>query len=77
MYYILQGATTWYVARSIPKVARLYNSIVPDQRYHVFTQHLYALKLKQRKRNLYKGLGLEISERVPKPPCGIAVIEAR
>ncbi len=76
-YFILQSASTWYVATSMSKVTKLYNSLIPDERYKIHAQHLYALKLKQRKRGLYKGLALEISDSFPKPPKGFLLKELK
>ena len=63
--YLLKAVGVWIVADSIPQIARAYNERLQDQRLTLFKQHLYALKLKQRKRGMYKGVTLEVVAAVP------------
>ena len=75
--YILKTATTWYVSNSIPKLAKAYNAKLHDERLVLYTQHLYALKLKQRKRGTYKGVALDCVTHVPEIPKGIIVVSVK
>ena len=63
--FLLKAVGVWIVADSIPQIARAYNERLQDQRLTLFKQHLYALKLKQRKRGMYKGVTLEVVEEAP------------
>ena len=75
--YLLKSVGVWIVADTIPQIARAYNDRLQDQRLTLFKQHLYALKLKQRKRGMYKGVTLEVVEEAPTElPSNIALINS-
>ena len=67
MYIMTTPIGIVYVSESIPAIVRAYNADIPDEGLKIHHQGLYALKLGQRKRGMYKGNRLCVHEEGPLP----------